>query len=346
MSFLGSTLYNKQWVLDTLQNIQEQPISEQDLESLSEMSCDDEVATFLSREAKAHFNFLTLLIKSTSSYRIKELAVVILSNMLRMDFNSFRNEEMCVTIPSDILKEELKKSTDPYYIPALVANFQYLTMFNDRIMEDFDEETDQFQHNFDLVPNVLMIMASTLDPDLLSKSSRYLFSIVELASLTNDPMVQIGEFLRPEPLGLMNEALKQALEFEDPKSAFIIVETISNVLSFLEDETLEKEHSDQLCETLIKYLNQQEEIELDSVTSCAKICSRLWTSTCHLTSFEQISKMYLVYRNDNSNNEMMLDVIQQCLKHFVNVHSQTLLSDSDLLQSPILGQIVQMLATE
>ena len=83
----------------------------------------------------------------------KELALVILSNMLRMDFSSIRNETMFVSIPSSMLNEEMwhQKKTDPYYIPALVAVFQYLTMFNDRIMEDFDEETDQFQHNFELV---------------------------------------------------------------------------------------------------------------------------------------------------------------------------------------------------
>merc|ERR1712141_780658 len=135
-------------------------------------------------------------------------------------------------------------------------------------------------------PNVLMMMASTLDSDLLGKSSRYLFSIVDLASLLQEPQSHIGMFLNsPQPLGLMNEALKQSLEFQDSKSSFVIIETISNVFDFLEEETvLEKEHSDQLCETLLNHLKTQDELELElelsSVTSCAKICSRLWTSTC------------------------------------------------------------------
>ena len=353
--------------LDTLQKLQDN-VSEEDLESLSEMACDDEVALFLSRDAKSQYNFLSLLIKSNSSWRIKELTLCILCNMMRMDFSSFKDEEMCISVPAAIISDysenfqQYSAENDLYYIPALVAIFQYLTMFNDQLMqrvEDFEEESDiQFKHNFELIPNVLMLMASTLDPDLLGKSSRYLFSIVDLASLLQEPLAHIGVFLNsPQPLGLMNEALKQSLEFQDSKSSFVIIETISNVFDFLEEETvLEKEHSDQLCETLLNHLKTQEdgelELELSSVTSCAKICSRLWTSTCHLQSFEQIAKIYLNNQDNQADNttdqdnEVMLDVIKKCLKHFINVHSQTLLSDSDILQSPILGQIVQLLVAE
>ena len=60
--------------LDTLQKLQDN-VSEEDLESLSEMACDDEVALFLSRDAKSQYNFLSLLIKSNSSWRIKELTL-------------------------------------------------------------------------------------------------------------------------------------------------------------------------------------------------------------------------------------------------------------------------------
>jgi len=42
--------------LDTLQKLQDN-VSEEDLESLSEMACDDEVALFLSRDAKSQYNF-------------------------------------------------------------------------------------------------------------------------------------------------------------------------------------------------------------------------------------------------------------------------------------------------
>ena len=284
--------------------------------------------------------------------------------MMRMDFSSFKDEEMCISVPTAIISDysenfqQYSAENDLYCIPALVAIFQYLTMFNDQLMQlELDEESDQFKHNFELIPNVLMLMASTLDPDLLGKSSRYLFSIVDLASVLQEPLSYIGMFLNsPQPLGLMNEALKQSLEFQDSKSSFVIIETISNVFDFLEEETvLEKEHSDQLCETLLNHLKTQDgdlELELSSVTSCAKICSRLWTSTCHLQSFEQIAKIYLnntrqdkqADNTTDQDNEVMLDVIKKCLKHFINVHSQTLMSDSDILQSPIIQNIVQILA--
>lgn len=338
---IGSTLYSKQYVLDLLEN---EP-SEEDLESLSEMACDDEVAMFLSREAKS-FVLLSMLIKSNSTFRIKELAMVILTNMMRVDFASFRHEDMCISVPSALLKQNLQENSDVYYLPSLVAILQYLTMFNDKVLEDFDDENDKFEHNFELVPNVLIMIASTLDQDLLGKASRFLFSVVEVASMTSEPLDHIGMFFETQPLQCLTEGIQQSLQFQESgKTAFILVETIANVFDFLDDETVESEQSHQMCEILVKYLNV-EDLEISAVTSCAKICSRLWTTTCHLPSFEKVAKMFMEYQNDDSNvDKVMLDVIQQCLKHFVNVHSQTLLSNSELLQSPTLGKFVQMLVT-
>ena len=92
--------------------------------------------------------------------------------------------------------------------------FQYLTIFNDFLAEsdDFDEEKDLINHNFELLPQVLTIMASTLNEDVLAKTARYLFSVLELASETSDPMAKIGQLLSPQALGYLNEALKQSLD--------------------------------------------------------------------------------------------------------------------------------------
>ena len=92
--------------------------------------------------------------------------------------------------------------------------FQYLTIFNDFLAEsdDFDEEKDFINHNFELLPQVLTIMASTLNEDVLAKTARYLFSVLELASETSDPMAKIGQLLSPQALGYLNEALKQSLD--------------------------------------------------------------------------------------------------------------------------------------
>ena len=92
--------------------------------------------------------------------------------------------------------------------------FQYLTIFNDFLAEsdDFDEEKDLINHNFELLPQVLTIMASTLNEDVLAKTARYLFSVLELASETSDPMAKIGQVLSPQALGYLNEALKQSLD--------------------------------------------------------------------------------------------------------------------------------------
>ena len=58
----------------------------------------------------------------------------------------------------------------------------------------------------------MVIMASTLNEEVLAKTARYLFSVLELASETSDPMSKIGQLLSPQALGFFNEALKQSLE--------------------------------------------------------------------------------------------------------------------------------------
>ena len=48
------------------------------------MSCDDQIAKYLGTEANAQFKLLSLLLpQCQSSFRIQELALVILSNILR-----------------------------------------------------------------------------------------------------------------------------------------------------------------------------------------------------------------------------------------------------------------------
>merc|ERR1740129_710832 len=195
---IGSTLFSKSWLLSTLSNLNKENSEstskeEEDLESISEMSCDVQIAKYLGTEANAQFKLLSLLLpQCQSSFRIQELALVILSNILRYGFDVFRYESTCLDI--------------------LVSLFQYLTIFNDFLAEsdDFDEEKDLINHNFELLPQVLTIMASTLNEDVLAKTARYLFSVLELASETSDPMAKIGQLLSPQALGYLNEALKQS----------------------------------------------------------------------------------------------------------------------------------------
>ena len=84
-----------------------------------------------------------------------------------------------------------------------------MTIFNDFLAEseDLDEEKDNIGHNFELLPKVMVIMASTLNEEVLAKTARYLFSVLELASETSDPMSKIGQLLSPQALGFFNEAL-------------------------------------------------------------------------------------------------------------------------------------------
>jgi hypothetical protein len=106
---------------------------------------------------------------------------------------------------------EQEMNTDPDYVQVLVALFQYLTIFNDTLVEKVIQETDQIDHNFnpDLIQKVCTIIASTTNSDLLSRASRFVFSIVEMAAETSDPLDKIGTFLAPQALMCLNEGLKQ-----------------------------------------------------------------------------------------------------------------------------------------
>jgi len=344
---IGSTLFSKSWLLNTLSNLDIN--SEDDLESISEMSCDDQVAKFLGHEANAQFKLLSLLLpQSESPFRIQELALVILSNILRHGFDILRYESTCVDIPLSILNQEV--SHHPDFLQVLVSLFQYLTIFNDFLAEseDLDEEKDNIGHNFELLPKVMVIMASTLNEEVLAKTARYLFSVLELASETSDPMSKIGQLLSPQALGFFNEALKQSLENKDEKTSFIIVEICAALFDFIDnnEDLLDSNHSHQFCDTLTRHLSTCEELELTSVKSCAKICSILWTNCCHIESFEQISKHYLQALNHQQEEEVISDVIRKCLKYFLTLHSNALFSSSNyVLQSPILTEIIKILAT-
>merc|ERR1712086_249429 len=57
---IGSTLFSKSWLLSTLSNLNTENSEstskeEEDLESISEMSCDDQIAKYLGTEANAQF---------------------------------------------------------------------------------------------------------------------------------------------------------------------------------------------------------------------------------------------------------------------------------------------------
>ena len=170
---------------------------------------------------------------------------------------------------------------------------------------------------------------------------RYLFSVLELASEMSDP--KLGPLLTPPALGFVNEGLKQALDNSDEKTSFLIIELFNLLFDFIEDtsELLEIEHCEQICDTVSRYLRKSEDLDLNSVKSCAKICSKLWTSTCHVTSFELIGQIYCAQSLKNEDDQLLLDLIKQFLLQFVTLHSNSL---QELLNRPVLSRIIEYLS--
>lgn len=305
------------------------------------MSTDDEVASFLCTE-KIQFSLFSAFLKA--NFRGQEFILVILSNMLRQDFPSFKTDKISLEIPIGVLDTDLSADSD--YVQVLVVLFQYLTIYNDNLIIDVneDEDHDQLEHHFKLAQKVVLIMASTLNEDLLKKSSRYLFSILDLASEVQDPLEKIGHLLSPPALGCLNEALNQALKSNDDKTAFVIIEILAALFDHMDHDQvhlLDQEHADQLLDTINLHLNE-ESTDLESVKSCAKVSVVLWTSTCHIDSFESIAEAYL-QSHKKADKELIVEVIKQCLKHFLTVHSQKLLSDQNLLSKPVIRDIVAVL---
>ena len=134
---------------------------------------------------------------------------------------------------------------------------------------------------------------------------------------------------------------------KDDKTSFIIIELCAALFDFIDnsEDILESDQSHQFCDTINRHLSCENPPELTSVKSCAKICSILWTNACHVDSFEQISRHYLAENHRQEGQEVILDVIKKCLKYFLTLHSNALLSSSEVLNSPIINEIVQLLAT-
>lgn len=127
---IGSTLFSKTWLMNCLNK---QVVDENDLEAISEMACDEEVAEFLALQ-NMHFKLLSMLLPQRQySSRIQELAVVILTNMMRSHFQMLKSEPTTLQIPLNIL---------PMTMDAQVLHclFQYLTIVIDQLNEeDFEE---------------------------------------------------------------------------------------------------------------------------------------------------------------------------------------------------------------
>ena len=325
------------------------------------------MASYLGKEANAHFKLLSLLLPTKEiSFRSQEFSIVILCNILRQAFPMFRHEtSTCLDIPLSIFSQDL--SHHPDFVQVLVSLFQYLIIWNDSLVaaEDFDEEQDIIEHNFELIPKVLVIIASTLNPDLLGKAVRYLFSVLELASETSDPYARIGKdkMLSVQAFGCLNEGLKQALENQDSRTSFLLLEISAASLELLSDVeseenseifVLDSDLGHEFCDTITKVLKQDEEIDMNTIKSCAKVCCKLWASSCHLDSFELISKLYLAEKRTNSKNnadddttepqlKIILEVIEKCLKFFLTLHSDAILNSPEVLQLPVINDIVGIL---
>ena len=130
----------------------------------------------------------------------------------------------------------------------------------------------------------------------------------------------------------------------------MIIEICAALFDFVDntEDILDSDQSHQFCDTITKYMVCVNQPELSSVKSCAKICSILWTNSCHIDSFEQISRHYLCENNQQDHGvEVVLDVIKKCLKYFITLHSNALLSSTEILvQSPVLNEIIQLLLAE
>lgn len=202
----------------------------------------------------------------------------------------------------------------------------------------------EIQEIVHVVPQTLTIMASTMNPDLLAKSTRFLFSVLEASSES-----LMSDLNSSESLGQLNEALKQSLDFKDSRTCFILIEILSAILSSSSDPALDSQHCHALADTICKHLSDDASEDMNSVQSCAKICSVLWTNACHVTSFELLATIYLKHNRGSKRDEEMqmnLQVIQDCLRHFLTLHSSALLSSTMHLSSPVIGEIVDLILVQ
>ena len=123
------------------------------------------------------------------------------------------------------------------------------------------------------------------------------------------------------------------------RTSFIIVEVFNVIFASFEDLSPEAEQCSELCSTLKDFLQAQDDFDIEAITSVAKICSVLWTFVCHVPSFRQISAMYLSSSSTEEDSPRN-SVILSCLRHFLNLHSSRILSQPEMLQCPIISQIV------
>ncbi len=373
---IGSTMYNKSWVLRTVLAVREKPeTAMEELESLSDMSRDPEVAKFMASEAGAHTMLLTMLLDKPS-FRCQEFALVILANLLREDFENLRHDPNLVLIPTKLVIDASEADDDNgkannkghEFTMLLVAFCQFLSVYMDMSSDDEPSTTCvNLIRDEKVAQKLCILVASTTNPDLLAKASRLILNIVDLGSAieveegNEDEEEQqneqlISAYLSPSALLCLHEGLKQSLDFQDCKTSYVIIETMATLCDTATDELpMENEQIVAIFEAVQKFMheNNEQDLDLRSVSACSRLCKKLWTKQYHEGTFDTISKFVLDNDNDNKTKDnddeaqhAAIKSILQCLKHCLGVHSETLLANQDdQLKSETLGQIVKLLVS-
>ncbi|XP_071747676.1 uncharacterized protein [Lepeophtheirus salmonis] len=300
---IGSTMYDKRWVLNLVFHIgsnKDLDINEfySDLTSLSEMSVDTDVSEYLF--VSGSLEILWSQINNYEDVHIKELISLILVNCGSNDkiISQLVSMDQYFMVPFYLVESDSA--------PLLINIFRYLRLLVNKllILVDGNDESNPNNRISDMEQilsedifqqQLCFIYSSSTNNQLLLRSGVFLLSLTELfCEISREDSLE-GIFSHKNFIFSFYEALKQSVSKKNQDTTFVYIELIGHYINSENVETIAQELCSTLYEVLQNYAHDDIHVlstdDLDMLGTLLKICATCWNHIAHEESYSSLLKL-------------------------------------------------------
>lgn len=341
---IGSTMYNKRWVLNAVLGIcQSQDMDDTldaDFESLVEMSVDRDVAGFLLESGCAEMILMQNL--QSEHDRIKELALCVVMNIIHHDdiFERIVGDERYFKVVFNSVFSDSPQ--------VLIAFFMYMKLYCDKVLtfklkQESDEDSlgENMETSDHITDNVVaelssilvdqnifcrlvFILTSSPNDEVLAQTSRFVLSVLELSCEFNlDDFYDT--YSSAEFLSALQEALKQSIN--SVPTVFVIIEVFGNIVT----EELIRPNSLEVLDLIASVIENHVLLDrssfdlscLDSVCMALKICHCSWTHVPHprtLALFTRLVSKVEEIIEEQTSQQQSLEALRDSVIGSIRMH--------------------------
>ncbi len=278
---IGTTLYDKKWVLRTVMSLAEREAGEgnsedgavaDDLVSLVEMTVESDVCVFLTESGC--FDVILGCLSRGRSERITEHCLNILCNV------ASRTEGGKEALPAVVTV--LFNSADAC---VLKSAFKFLKYVCEHDCDEFVEKalTTCFLDD-SFAGRVSLLLASSSNQDLLDSASRFLMSLFHASMEKAEDELLDSAYASPDFMSACTEAMAEA------GGSSAISQRLLEVVGLMCNRDNVAGCSRALCDVVAAQMGAAE-MSGETLSLSGKVLLNCWTSTQHQESYEALSSM-------------------------------------------------------